>query len=120
MPIDFKLDKYGDLDFSSGDLEWVQDGAEVAQLLRTKTLKIYDEDKYARRTGIKWFGSDSMYDHQSSDDYRKLQLRRAYLDIPEVIAVPILTIDRSAHQGDPTDVAFVVNHIYGTAETINR
>lgn len=120
MPIDFALDIYGDLDFGTGDLSFVEDGDEVAQLLKTKTLKLYDEDRYAPRTGIKWFGTDSMYDHQSSDDYRKLQLRSEYLSIPEVKGVPVLTIDRAKNQGDPVEIVFLVNHIYGTAETINR
>lgn len=118
MPSDFKLTEYGDLDFSSGDLEWIEGAEELAQLMQTKTLKLYGEDKYAIETGIKWFGSPSMYDHQSDDKYRELQLRGAYMAIPEITGIPILTISKDS--AGKVSISFVANSIYGEITAVNE
>ena len=118
MPCDFKLDDYGDLDLSTGDLSYVREDAEVAQLMETKTMKIYGEDAYAPKTGIKWFGTESMYDHLMTDDYRKLQLREAYQSIPEITSIPVLTLSKDAE--GKVEIAVLGNTIYGTVATGNE
>lgn len=120
MPIDFKLDQYGDIDLSTGDLSFVEDAEEVAQLIQTRVLRLYDEDKYAPGTGIKWFGKDGMYDITVTEDYQKLQIRNEMIAIPEVKDLPILTLDKSKHQGDPVQVVFVANTDFGEITAVNE
>jgi hypothetical protein len=120
MARDIKVDIYGDIDLSTGDIEFVDDIEEVAQVLKTKTLTLYDEDRYAPETGIKWFGEKSMYDHAENTTLQELLLRRDFLSIPEVPSVPILTLNGGDHKGDPVQVVFVANTIYGQIEATNK
>jgi len=110
MPIDFKLDNYLDLDLSAGDLSFVEDVEEVAQLMAQETLKNYDEDVYKPETGIKWFGFPSMYDFLQDDKYREMQVRKAYTDIPEVTSIPLLTLSRD--ETGKVSIEFYANTIY--------
>jgi len=82
MAIDFKLDDYGDIDLSSGDIELIEDADEVAQISETKILKIYDEDRLAQETGVAWF--TRMYDVETEEKYKALLLKTQILSIPEV------------------------------------
>ncbi|HXK37384.1 MAG TPA: hypothetical protein VJ553_07430 [Candidatus Paceibacterota bacterium] len=82
MAIDFKLDDYGDIDLSSGDIELVDDADEVAQICETKILKVYDEDRLAQETGVEWF--TRMYDVETEEKYKVLLLKTQILSIPEV------------------------------------
>lgn len=110
MPIDFQLDEYMDLDLSTGDLSFVEDVNEVAQLMAQETLKNYDEDVYKPETGIKWFGFPSMYDVLQDDTYRELQIRKAYTDIEEVTSIPLLTLSRD--DDGVVSIEFYANTIY--------
>ena len=96
MAKDWKLDEYGDIDMSTGDIEWVEDEDEVAQLAETKLLKCYDEDFLELETGITWLDSDYnqvvMYDHNRDMKYKALLLKAAMLQIPEVTDITKLTI----------------------------
>lgn len=104
MARDWKLDDYGDLDMSEGgDLQWVEDEEEVAQIAETKILKMYDEDYFSLDTGIEWFGSDEnrvvMFDHNRDAKYKALVLKAAMLQIPEVTDIVELNMDLDTETG---------------------
>lgn len=92
MAKDIKLDDYGDLDVSTGDLENIVEEQEVAQFVETKILKIYDEDVYALEEGVPWFKTPSikgvaMYDFGRDDRLKVLLLKSQIITIPEVTGI---------------------------------
>jgi len=104
MARDWKLDDYGDIDMSvGGDIQWVEDEDEVAQLAETKILKAYDEDYFALDSGIHWFDAEDnaivMFDHDRDAKYKALVLKAAMLQIPEVTDVVELTMNLDTETG---------------------
>jgi hypothetical protein len=88
MAIDIKLDRYGALDLSTGDLQLIEASEEVAQVVKTKILKLYDEDLLALETGVDWFGK--LFVFTNDNRYRALLLKAVILAIPEVKDIPLI------------------------------
>jgi hypothetical protein len=88
MAIDIKLDRYGALDLSTGDLQLIEDSEEVAQIVKTKILKLYDEDLLALETGTDWFGL--LFVFTNDNRYRSIVLKAIILAIPEVKDIPLI------------------------------
>lgn len=110
MAKDWKLDEYGDIDMSSGDIEWVEDEAEVAQLCETKLLKVFDEDFLQLETGVPWF--DTMYDINRDVRFKSLALKAAMMQIPEVTDIIELNMSLDTETGVQS-VTVEIDTIYG-------
>jgi len=95
MAKDIKLDDYGDLLMTSGDLENVEDEEEIVQLCKTKILKVYDEDVYEFDGGVNWFDDSNekvvaMFDFARDDRFKLLVIKGRIMAIPEVTGIPKL------------------------------
>lgn len=109
MAKDIKLDDYGDLDLTTGDFVHLEENDELAQLVKTKLLKVFDEDLAALETGIDWF--KKMYDFQKDDKFRALIIKAAVLQIPEITGIPSLDVVSDSADGE-TSVTLEIESIY--------
>jgi hypothetical protein len=93
MAKDIKLDDYGDFVLDTGDFELVEEEEEVVQICKTKVLKLYDEDHYAREDGVNWFDDSNekmiaMFDFGRDDRFKILTIKGRILSVPEVTGIP--------------------------------
>jgi hypothetical protein len=108
MARDIKVTDTGDIDLSTGDLQFVEDENELVQVCETKLLKIKGEDAYAQDSGVDMFGV--MFNQAVSDDFRKVEVRSQFAAIPEVKGTPSVEIEQEGHT---VSMNLTIDSVYG-------
>jgi len=109
MATDLKLTTAHDLSLTSGDIDLVTEGTEVAQSAKIRLLFLQAEWVLDYTMGVPWI--DEIFNVQYSREYKELLLRRVVLNTPG-----IRTIRSFSYQEDPTNrggqITFEVDTIY--------